>query len=128
MLVHNKDMPHTVLIVDDHIQLRELLRVILETANNIVVAEAGNGRDALEMVKEYEPEVILLDIAMPVMDGLQVLQALRAQEWNGKIIMLTGFEEKSLHAQAQALGADSYLEKGVAVYSICDEIDRVMNT
>jgi signal transduction histidine kinase len=104
---------HRVLLVDDVADLRFLLRVVLETDGSFeVVGEAGDGASAVELCRQTEPEVIVLDLSMPTMDGLEALPVLRELAPRAKIAVLTAFEGARVATSAAALGADAYFEKG----------------
>lgn len=105
-----------VLVVDDAANLRELLTVLLEAEDDFeVVGTAGDGRQALDAADRLEPDVVLLDLAMPVMDGLQALPTLRARLPQARIVIFSGFEQEALAHEAIAAGADAYIEKGASV-------------
>lgn len=108
-----------VLIVDDAANLRDLLTVVLEAEDDFeVVAAAANGEQAIALAAETEPDLVLLDLAMPVMDGLQALPVLRARLPTARIVVFSGFEEDALAAAAMKLGADAYIEKGTSVLTL----------
>jgi two-component system, NarL family, response regulator YdfI len=104
--------PYKILIVDDHLVVREGLKMILETNIRFTVAgEAENGADALGLIGDLDPDVILLDLNMPVMSGLEALEALRERQCNIPVIILTTYNEDELMINALALGAKGYLLK-----------------
>ncbi len=103
----------TVLLVDDAPDIRFLLRIFLDADADIrVVSEAGNGQEAVEQCAEHKPDVVVLDISMPVMDGLQAIPLIRDVSPRTNIIMLSGFTTADIKAQAMGLGACEFLEKG----------------
>ena len=102
-----------VVIADDHGVVRTGLRGLLTDAGLEVVGEASNGRDAVEIVKELRPDVLLLDIRMPDMDGLQALAAIKAAHPQTSVIMLTTYANPEYLARAVSLGAAGYLSKEV---------------
>ncbi|MFI7642412.1 response regulator [Nonomuraea sp. NPDC049400] len=105
-----------VLIVDDHEVVRQGLRFVLEQEEGIEVAgESGDGAAALHAVRGLRPDVMLLDLVMPVMDGLAVLERLRGQAERPAMIVLTSFQEEDRVVEAVRLGALSYLSKTTAV-------------
>lgn len=112
------EKPLRVLIVDDTPDLRDLLRLALESDGFDVVAEAGDGREGIDVARLQRPDVILLDLAMPVMDGLEALPTLRQVCPEAKIIVLSGFGAAQMTRRALAAGADGYLQKGVALKTI----------
>lgn len=107
---------HRVLVVDDAASLRDLLTVLLEAEDDfVVVGTAADGRQAIDRARELEPDIVLLDLAMPVMDGLEALPELRAALPGAQIVIFSGFEHEALARQALAAGADDFLEKGMTV-------------
>ena len=107
----NGDVPVRVLIADDHKLVCMGMRMLLEKAGFDVVGEASTGRQALQLGKETEPDVILLDIIMPDMDGLHALSALRAALPQTSVIMSTAYARPDFLARAIALGAAGYITK-----------------
>jgi DNA-binding NarL/FixJ family response regulator len=108
-----------VLVVDDAANLRELLTVLLDVEDDFeVVGTAADGVQALDRADALEPDIILLDLAMPVMDGLQALPALRERLPKARIVIFSGFEHEALAREALAAGADAYIEKGTSVMQL----------
>jgi len=103
--------PVRVLIVDDHRLICIAMRMILEREGFLVVGEARTGRQAIEMAKELSPDVILLDIVMPDMDGLQALSGIRSSLPRTSILMLTAYARPDFMARAIAMGAAGYITK-----------------
>jgi two-component system response regulator DegU len=115
-----------VLIADDHDLIRQgLKRVISFEEDIIVVGEAENGQKALDMLKSFEPDVILLDMKMPLMDGIEVLQRAKESSKTIKIIMITVENDSRLILDAIDKGADGYLLKESAGTKIVDAIKTV---
>ncbi len=101
-----------VLLVDDHSMVREGIRQLLELDGDIkVIGEAGNGMMCLEMLETLTPDVILLDINMPQMDGLQVLAKLKERKLNQKVLILTIHNEVEYLMRAVEIGVAGYLLK-----------------
>ncbi|MBP1969268.1 NarL family two-component system response regulator YdfI [Virgibacillus natechei] len=101
-----------ILIVDDHLVVREGLKLILETNEAFeVIDEAQNGKEAMEFIDKQKPDVILLDLKMPVVSGLETMQQLRQRDINIPIIILTTYNEDELMIKGMKLGAKGYLLK-----------------
>lgn len=114
--------PRRVVIIDDTQDLRDLLRLALTRGGFEVVAEAGDGREGIEVVRETRPDVVLLDLAMPVMDGIEALPTIRRLCPAAKIVVLSGFGAQQMSARAVAAGADGYVQKGAPLNTILDYV------
>ena len=115
-----------VLIADDHSVVREgLVSLITRKADMIVIAEAGNGREAADLWKQHRPDVTLLDLRMPELDGVGAIKEIRASDENARIIVLTTFDgDEDIYRAIQA-GAKGYLLKDVPREALMDCIRRV---
>ncbi len=104
--------PIRILIADDHEVVREGLRLILEAEDDfVVVGEAADGREAIELVNSLKPQVVLMDLRMPGMDGLTAIKHLRQQWPDLNIVILTTYNEDALMIEGLRSGARSYLLK-----------------
>jgi DNA-binding NarL/FixJ family response regulator len=104
----------SVLIVDDHAVVREGLRTFLELQDEFtVVGEAADGREAIELARDTRPDVILMDLVMPELDGVAAMQALRAEGLGTRVIVLTSFLDDERLLPAIQAGAAGYLLKNV---------------
>lgn len=112
-----------VLLVDDAPDIRFLIRMGLERDGRFeVVAEAINGSDAIGLAEDHQPDVVVLDVAMPVMDGLEALPLIRAAAPASRIAVLSGFTARSMGSNAEAQGADAYIEKGTPLPHIVETL------
>ena len=115
-----------ILIVDDHSVVREgLVSVIARNADMTVVAEASNGREAVDLWKKHRPDVTLLDLRMPELDGVDAIEAIRADDENARIIVLTTFDGDEYIYRAIRAGAKGYLLKDVPREALMDCVRRV---
>ena len=115
-----------VLLVDDVEDLRVMFRLSFERdARFEVVGEAGDGQEALERARVLQPDVILLDIAMPRLDGLQAIPLLHEAAPEAKILMLSGFEAARVAQKALELTASGFVEKGAPTSHIADLVEAV---
>jgi len=102
----------SIIIADDHKLVREGLKQLLELEDDIsVIAQAGNGKEAIEKTLQYNPDILLLDINMPQVNGIDVLRRLKDMGVNTKIIMLTIHDDKEYIFETIKIGADGYLVK-----------------
>jgi len=106
-----------VLLADDHELMRKLLRTVLSSRPGLeVVGEAADGHEAVKLARTLEPDLVVLDLAMPGMDGLQVAQAVRAARPECAILVLSAFEAEHAAEAALAAGADRYVEKAAGLH------------
>lgn len=118
--------PITVLIADDHAILREGLAGLLAEQDDIkVVGAAVNGTDALSKVRDLKPNVLLLDLMMPEMDGVTALETLSGEALDTRTIILTGADDDQLLARCIQAGAVGYLLKDIASSQLIDAIRAV---
>ncbi len=106
--------PISILIVDDHTLMRQGLRRILEEAGMKVVGEAENGKQAVELAGSLDSDVILMDIQMPEMDGIEATRKIKEADSEGTVVMLTMHEEEQFLFEAIKAGAIGYLLKSRA--------------
>ena len=100
-------------IVDDTPDIRMLTRMALEMDGGVrVVGEAENGRDGIQVVADHQPDVVVLDMAMPVMDGLEALPHIKRASPSTRVLVVSGFDNATMSASAVEAGADAYLQKG----------------
>ena len=115
-----------VLLADDSVEFRGLLRILLARNPRFeIIGEADNGVEAVELTKELRPDVVLLDVAMPKMDGLQALPAIREALPGAKVVMLSAFSASEMAQKASSRGASAYLEKGELIEKMADTIIEV---
>lgn len=109
-----------VILADDHDILRQGLKLLLEAQPDIqVVGEARTGTEAIEQIKQHRPDVIILDISMPDMDGLKACQVIRQHYPETQVLILTMHESEEYFLQALRVGAVGYLVKKAAPAELC---------
>jgi DNA-binding NarL/FixJ family response regulator len=101
-----------VLVVDDHDMLREALVGLLRQASVDVVGEAADGVDAVALAKQLEPEVVLMDLRMPVLGGLDATRMIKDALPATQVVLLSAFESPALEQQSEEAGCFAYLVKG----------------
>jgi len=124
----NNDDVNSILIIDDHPLLRRGISNLVSMDQSFqVIAEASNGTEGLELALSLKPDIILLDLNMEVMDGLQTLKALKATELDSRIVILTVSDnEKDVVATLRA-GADGYLLKDMEPEDMLARLHQVVN-
>ena len=114
-----------VLVADDHQLLRQALRRALEDARFEVVAEAGDGEEAVRLVALYHPEVVVMDVTMPVLDGIEATRRVHAATGETKVLVLTMHDEDALRVKALRAGAVGFLTKDCAMQEVVETVRRV---
>ena len=116
-------MGATILIVDDNTQLRAFMReIVAEVSNLQVVGEAADGAEAMRLVQALRPAIVLLDLIMPQVNGLEVLQWIKAECPETKVIIVTVHDEDAYRQAAEASGADAFLLKKTLVTDLLPTI------
>jgi DNA-binding NarL/FixJ family response regulator len=115
-----------VLLVDDNRGFRNELRLLLEDCGIEVVAEGENGQEAVELATRTDADVLLMDLRMPVMDGLQAARALRDRVPALPVIILSAYEDPALMSEADAANAYGYLVKGCSGTLVLDTIEQAL--
>jgi DNA-binding NarL/FixJ family response regulator len=112
-----------ILIADDHLMVRKGLSALIQgIADFTLVGEAENGRQAITMYRTLHPDVVLMDIVMPDVGGIEAIRAIRAEDPAANIIALTSFSDEQLISQALAAGARGFLYKDVSVDELINAI------
>ncbi|NIB99378.1 chemotaxis protein CheY [Halobacterium sp. R2-5] len=118
-------MAKQVLLVDDSEFMRNLLREILEEEFEIA-DEAENGVEAVEMYKEYDPDLVMMDIVMPIRDGIEATSEIKDHDPSAHIIMCTSIGQEEKMKKAVKAGADGYITKPFQKPSVMDAISDVL--
>ena len=113
-----------VLVADDEAHIRQLMRAVLQTMDCEVVAEAANGREAVESYLELRPDVVLLDINMPVMTGTEALKAIRRASDEVAIVMLTSMVDLATVDECIQSGASHYLRKDTPLAEMKQALEK----
>jgi DNA-binding NarL/FixJ family response regulator len=120
-------MSHGILIVDDSAQIRNMVRLWLETDDKFeVCGEAADGVEGIEKALALKPDLIVLDLLMPRMNGLQAATALQSTMPEVPIILFTLFPDSELASQARNAGVASVLSKMTEMSALCDEVERLV--
>ena len=114
-----------VLVADDHQLLRQALRRALEDSGVTVVSEASDGEEAVRMAGQLHPDVVVMDVTMPVLDGIEATRRIHAADAQARVLVLTMHDEDALRAQAIQAGAVGFLTKDCAMHEVVDAVRSV---
>ena len=113
-----------VLIVDDSRTSRKVLREILERAGYSIVGEAVNGQEGFDEYMKLKPDIVTMDITMPVLDGIDSLKLIREADPNAKVVMITAAGQKHKMMEAVKLGAAEFVAKPFVEETVIDALAR----
>ncbi len=118
----------TIVVIDDAVEVRTLVRSTLKLSKRFeLVGEGASGRDAVELAKTWQPDLMLLDISMPDMDGLEALPAVRTASPGTRVVMYSGLSDEGLPERCRALGAVGFLEKTASPERLVDQLLEVLD-
>ena len=122
-------MPFTgkILLVDDEPHVRKFIGLLARSLGSPVIIEAGNGEDALAKFAAESPDLVLLDVNLPGMDGVQILAAILAQNPSARVVMLTSLANRQTIEECLRLGALSYIRKDTPKEAILAELKEVVS-
>jgi two-component system response regulator DegU len=122
-------MANTILLVDDHREFRQIVRQVLQTEPDLVVAgEAEDGEAAVAFVRTHGPALVLMDVAMPRLDGLEASRGIKALRPETKVLVLAVHTDSTYREKARASGVDAYLAKQDTITRLVPTIRRVLGT
>lgn len=120
-------MSISVLIADDHEVVRTGLACLFKDSDIEIIGEAVDGNQAIEKTKEYNPDIVLMDIRMPECDGLSALATIRRESPDTRVVMLSTYDNPTYVARSVALGASDYVLKGSSRQELISAIRRAAN-
>lgn len=126
MQIIPQDTDRTVMIVDDELVVREMMRLILEMSGYMVVAEANDGVEAVAHYLELRPRITIMDISMPNKNGIDATREIVAIDANAKVVILSGINCKDLVKTALEAGARDALSKPVKIEVLKEVLFRIM--
>jgi DNA-binding NarL/FixJ family response regulator len=126
-VTNQKPIPRLgVLIVDDADELRRDLRTVLELAPDLVIlGEADNGLDAVSMAEALRPDIVLMDLRMPGIDGFEATKQIKSRGLARGVIMLTIYSHEEYRLRANSVGVDLFLEKGIGIEALLTAFRQV---
>jgi len=116
-----------VMIVDDSVIIRQMIKKYLSELNIEIVGTAGDGKSAIQLFKETQPDVVTLDITMPKVDGFTVLEEMVKENSNSKIMVITALTDKATGMRAIKTGAKGYLSKPFTPEKLRSSFDRLIS-
>ncbi len=117
-----------ILVVDDHSITREGIKTLLSIYDDLMyIGEAANGQEAVEACKKLRPDVVLMDMDMPILDGVSATKTIKAENKDVKILALTSFADKKLIRDAIQAGASGYIVKNISPAELADAIRSSFN-
>ncbi len=116
----------TILLVDDLVFMRSALRTIIEAGNMTVAGEAANGQEAVVLYNKKKPDVVLMDITMPVMDGIEALKKIMQQDPSSRVIMCSALGQNKYIIKAIQYGARDFIIKPFKPERILSAVSKVM--
>lgn len=126
--LHKDGSAIRVMAVDDSPVTRKMIKKALEPKGFEIVGEAGNGRDAINLYNKIKPDVIIMDITMPIMDGLEAALAIKKLNPQQKIIMLSAMSDQDLVAKAKSWGINYFCPKPFKPDEMADIVIKVTNS
>ena len=114
-----------VMIVDDASFMRVSIRQMIESHDYKIIAEAGDGEEAVELFKKFRPEIITMDITMPVMSGIEALKEIKKIDKDVKILMVSAMGQENLIREAIMNGASSFIVKPFQKEKLIEVLDKI---
>ena len=112
------------LLCDDSAFMRMLLRRILEQAGHEIVGEASNGKEAVQQFRKCKPDLVTMDITMPIMGGIEAVRLIIQQELQARIIMVTAMGQKDIIMSALSAGASDFIVKPFEVRQVVEVVNK----
>jgi CheY-like chemotaxis protein len=116
-----------VLLTDDEPHIRKFLGLVLKRLGNPVILEAANGQEAVDLYQRQKPDLVLMDVNMPVMDGLQALTEIRKHDPEALVVMLTSLTNRQTVEQCASHGALDYLRKDLPRDEMIAQLTQIIN-
>lgn len=117
---------YKILVADDSITVHKLMETVLRPTDYQLVATAKNGQEAIHLYKEHQPDLVLLDITMPILDGIGALKGIKGTNPKAKVIMLSAMADKEIVNEALHLGASTFLQKPFKREELVGTIQKVL--
>jgi len=125
----NEPKPITVLLVDDSAFVRQSFCQLLEAEGDFKVAgKARNGREAVTMAKELRPDVVVMDLAMPILNGIDATEEIMAEDPSARVLILSAYETEEYRKRMASVGIAGFLSKASAATTLAEKIRRIFRS
>ncbi|VTT34963.1 transcription regulator EvgA [Klebsiella pneumoniae] len=115
-----------VIIIDDHPMARLAIRMLLEKDGHTILAESGNGLEAFKLAQKLQPDIIVVDLDIPGLSGIELIEKLNASEFKGRMLVLTGRDDEHYLNRCINIGADGFIGKGNNLDELRDAVRTVV--
>lgn len=115
----------TLFIVDDHPMARLAIHMLLEKEGHTIIGEAGNGQEAFKLIPGLKPDILVVDLDIPGLSGVELIEKLRHHHFRGRILVLTGRDDNHYLSRCMKLGADGFVSKGNQLDELRDAVRAV---
>ena len=116
-----------VLLTDDEAHIRKFLGLVLRRLGSPVIIEAANGQEAVSLYQQHKPDLVLMDVNMPVMDGVQALREIKKNDPDAMVIMLTSLTNRQTVEQCASLGALDYMRKDLPRDEMITQLTQIID-
>lgn len=122
------ETPIRIAIVDDHRLVREGVRALLETSDRVeVVGEGADGREAIELIERHRPDILMMDVSMPRMSGLDAMQEIGRRGLNCRVLMLSIYDNPEYVVDVMRAGASGYILKDISAVEMLNAVESIAN-
>lgn len=118
--------PRTILLTDDEAHIRKFIGLVLRKFDNPTILEAANGAEAVALYRQHQPDLVLLDVNMPVLDGVQALAQIHALDASAVVVMLTSLANRHTVEECLRLGAVDYIRKDTPRDELTAKLERII--
>ncbi len=119
-------MEKTILIADDAAFMRMMLKDVIQKAGYEVIGEAGNGAEAVRLYRELKPAMVLMDITMPEMDGIEALKEIRAEDPSARVVMCSAMGQQAMVIESIQAGAKDFIVKPFQTERVVEAVKKVI--
>ena len=115
-------------VIDDNELIRDSIKKMLNNIGYKVIGEASDGKEGLKVYKELNPDIVIMDIVMPKMDGFECLKRIKSYDENSKVLIISAIKHKAIMIKALEYGADNYLTKPLNEEDLKKKLDKIITS